>query len=237
MRPAEIHETRPSKSNASKSSKPKGKKGIGKMNNIQHNFELLKDSKFSMMNSNRVIEPFSPTFEHPEDFVPSNQTSFRPLIISKYTKKLENSNKQEPSEAKIVEGSIFNETEKLNLNDSKFMNSSNDKSYNKTDKIDLKKIKKIKDNDNFKETGKFVNPLSDTSEATSKQRAVTKRASEKDTARKSRRRHKSCNGRNSRGKPKHKTKSEKSKEMSLWYEYNKLSKQNEDEVFSAEECK
>ena len=158
------------------------------------------------MNSNRLIEPFSPTFEKPEGFVSSNQTSFRfvsgkrgKLVMSKISKK----KKEELKEPKIVPSAIFNETENLALRDSKIISSQNDLS--RTDTIDFDKLQKIARKEKLKETSKFGNPLSESSEATSKTRPKTKRRS-KDTSRKTRRRHKSCHGRQTRRhRPKNKS--------------------------------
>lgn len=50
------------------------------LNKEKVDFDLSQNKYDSMMNSNRLIEPFSPTFEHPDDFLPSNQTSFRPHV-------------------------------------------------------------------------------------------------------------------------------------------------------------
>jgi len=89
-----------------------------------------------MMNSNRVIEPFSPTFEHAEDFAPSNQTSFRPIVLSKWNKNLDNYMKEEGT---VVASTIFNGTEKVNLNDSRIIGSKNE--YHHADTIDYEKLR------------------------------------------------------------------------------------------------
>lgn len=91
VRPAEILETKPDKLNTTKRIKTKRKNQLSMMDShLKHNhIEFVKDPRKNMMNSNRIIEPFSPTFEHPEDFLPSNQTSFRPLAMAKYGMNLE----------------------------------------------------------------------------------------------------------------------------------------------------
>lgn len=231
VRPGDILETRSNKFNVTKRWKNKKKNKFSEMEDQLHqNFELSKDSKVNMMNSNRVIEPFSPTFEHPEDFAPSNQTSFRPIMVSKWNKNLDSSMKDE----NIIPAAIFNGTEKVNLRDSKIIDSNIE--VNHADTIDFEKFKK-KEKESFKETGKFINPLSETSEATTDKRIGTaKHQSEKETSRKSRRRHKSSTGRHSK-RTKPNNKSEERKDMSLWHEYNKCSKHHQNDIFSAEKGK
>lgn len=211
---ADIIETKPGKLNTTKRLKNKRK------NKLSHTqvqgkakIELNNDQYKNVMNSNRVIEPFSPTFEHPDDFLPSNQTSFRPLAMAKYGKNLEKHYKasgSKYSESQIAPSAVFHGTERIKLHDSRGMLASHNRTQSSNaETIDFEKLKSGKDTDAFKETGKFKNPLSDSSEMTSKQKAATRRfdREHKPTSRKTKRRPKTGNGRYSR-RSKAKNKSE-----------------------------
>ena len=67
--------------------KGKGLKGNNKFlitkSNLNNKIDLSNNAVKDLMNSNRLIEPFSPTFEHPDDFLPSHQASFRNKLIVK----------------------------------------------------------------------------------------------------------------------------------------------------------
>lgn len=229
-------------------------------NQVKNKIELSKDS-YNMMNSNRIIEPFSPTFEHADDFLPSNQTSFRPLAMAKHGKNLDKHYKRDDKRilnSNIIPSTIFNETERIRFHDSRAKISHHNRTHSShADTLDFDRLRQIKEPDVFKETGKFVNPLSDTSEVTSKQRNATKRLAEAKESIQSKRRAKTGNGRYSR-RSKAKNKSEERRDpkrifsksvdqsrhgdSSSIYHHDmsiikKLTKVNEDDLFSAEDGK
>lgn len=230
-------------------------------NQVKNKIELSKDS-YNMMNSNRIIEPFSPTFEHPDDFLPSNQTSFRPLAMAKYGKNLDKHYKKDEHKdlnSNLIPSTIFNETERIRFHDSRGIISHHNRTQSShADTLDFEKLRQIKEPDVFKETGKFINPLSETSEVTSKQRNASKRLAEaKESINQNKRRPKTGNGRYSR-RSKAKNKSEERKDpkrifsksvdqshhgdSSSIYHHDmsiikKLTKINEEDFFSAEDGK
>lgn len=213
VRPDELNDSKVSDLNYTKKLKTKRKNKLSVMDNqMKHNIELHSDPRKKLMNSNRVIEPFSPTFERPDDFLPSNQTSFRPLAMAKYGKNLEKHNRKDHSselENSLTPAAIFNGTEKLRKPGSRGTEVQHNRTQSSSaETIDFEKLKHIKEADIFKETGKFINPLSETSEITTRQKSATRRfAQSKDTNRNSKRRPKTGNGRYSR-RSKPKTKSE-----------------------------
>jgi hypothetical protein len=230
-------------------------------NQIKNKIELSKDHH-NMMNSNRVIEPFSPTFEHPDDFLPSNQTSFRPIVMAKYGKNLEKHYRQgdiKDFDNHAIPSAVFNETERIRLRDSGGMVAYHNRTHSShADTIDFERLRQIKEPDVFKETGKFINPLSETSEVTSKHKNATKRLGDaRESTYKSKRRPKTGNGRYSR-RSKNKNKSEERRDpkrifsksvdqshhgdSSSIYHHDmsiikKLTKINDDDLLSAEDCK
>jgi hypothetical protein len=69
------------KSKSRKGNKRKNKLSVNK-DNLNQRFDINEGVK-NLMNSNRIIEPFSPTFEHPDDFLPSHQASFRHQLMAR----------------------------------------------------------------------------------------------------------------------------------------------------------
>lgn len=263
VRPAEILETKPNKLNTTKKFKTKRKNKLSAMENtLKNNIDMGKDQKKNMMNSNRVIEPFSPTFEHPDDFLPSNQTSFRPLAMAKYGKNLEKHYKDieiRDNDSNIIPSVIFEGTDTLKKYDSRGTGVRHQRTQSSNnDTIDFDKLKHTKETEAFRETGKFINPLVETSEITSKQKSATRRlADSNENTRKSRRRPKTGNGRYSRrGKGKNKSEERRDKkrmfsksvdqsyhgDSSSAYQHDlsilkKISKIHEEEYLNGEEVK
>ena len=88
VRQSKIFETKKAKLNTTKKIKTKKKSKLSMAgNNTSNKIDLGNHDYKNEMNSNRIIEPFSPTFEHPEDFLPSNNTSFRTPNILGESKK------------------------------------------------------------------------------------------------------------------------------------------------------
>lgn len=114
----------------------------------------------------------------------------------------------------MVPSAIFNGTECLEMQDSRGTKGHHNRTHSSNaDTIDFDKLKHVKEIDTFKETGKFINPLSETSENTHKQKAATRRlVDSKESTRKSKRRPKTGNGRYSR-RSKGKNKSEERKDI------------------------
>lgn len=84
IKPQDLVESNQNALNTSKNLKCKRKNKLSAVDNqINSEIEIFKDDPRNFMNSNRVVEPFSPTFEHPDDFMSSNHTSFRPEVKSK----------------------------------------------------------------------------------------------------------------------------------------------------------
>jgi len=198
VRPSEINEAKKFKNSHFKKFKTKRKNKSSMIENCSGpKIDSMGDYK-NMMNSNRIIEPFSPTFQLPEDVQPSNQTSFRPLAMSKYNKNLEKH--YNGNDSTLAPSVVFNETRRIENQDSRCTKANhNCTQSSNADTIDFDKLKHLKENDGFKETGKFVNPLSETSEARSKSKSATRRHTDsKESTLKTKRRPKTGNGRYSR---------------------------------------
>lgn len=205
VRPSEINENKHSTLNTTKRVRSKRKNKTSMMDKqLMENIEVSQDY-INMMNSNRIIEPFSPTFEHPDDVLPSNQTSFRPLAMSKYSKHYKHFQKDD--ESTLAPSAMFNDTDRLEKEYSKQKLKHNRTQSSNADTTSLDKFNRSKEFEGFKETGKFINPLSDSSEINTKRKSATRKLEDsKETARRQKRRSKTRDGRYSRrGKGKHKS--------------------------------
>jgi hypothetical protein len=205
VRPSEVNDSRHSTLNTTKRLRSKRKNKTSMMDKqLMENIEVSQDY-MNMMNSNRIIEPFSPTFEHPEDVLPSNQTSFRPQAMSKYNRY--NKNIQKDDESTLAPTVMFNDTDRLEMQNLRCECKHNRTQSSNADTTDFDRFKKSKELEEFKETGKFANPLSDSSQMNTKRKSATRKLGDsKETTRKNKYRSKTGNGRYSRrGKRKNKS--------------------------------
>lgn len=211
------------------------------------------------MNSNRVVEPFSPTFEHGDDFMTSNHTSFRPDVKSKNSS---NFNKykerciEDPCVTNIIPTTVFKEIEFDSSQDIKI-----DKSrHNRTNSNlaeEIRKDKLTKDIELLKETGKFISPLNESSDKEKLKGNSNILDDSKELRQKTKRRPKTGNGRYSR-RSKAKNKSEERQDKKRIFSksveqshiadnsstcahdisaHHKLGRQHDEDYFSAEEDK
>lgn len=201
VRPADIDNSKRTKFNNTKKFKSKRKNKLSMMDNhFQHEFEEQRKNK-NIMNSNRIKEPFSPTFEQPDDVLPSNQTSYRPLGFIKRGKnksKQDHKNFDGTLESKIAPNSILKEVEVHEHPDMLNIKSPHNRTHSS--------------NADVSEVAKFINPLNESGETTRRRKAYTKRRQDpRESTSKYKKRSKTGNGRYSR-RSKPKTKSEERKD-------------------------
>lgn len=216
--PDSLEATKRSKLNTTKTCKIKTKKK-NKLSMVVdqegNKIDLGIEEYKNLMNSNRLIEPFSPTFEHPEDFLPSNQTSYRPgnLVVSKHVSKTDDLHSEDMPVNRIIQHAILKESNLISKRDIKIMKSNHNRTYSShTETIDIDRPKGSNQSDIFKETGKFINPLNESADITLNHSAATRRLDMKNRTTRYKKRPKTGNGRHSRrSKPKNKSEDRKDK--------------------------
>lgn len=217
VRQSEIFETKRTKLNNTKKLKTKRKNKLSTAgNNTSNKIDLGNHDYKNVMNSNRIIEPFSPTFEHPEDFLPSNHTSFRtPNVLgeSKNVSKNDEIRSDDVPLNKTVQKSSIKGVNMTGKREIRLIKSNHNRTYSSNgDTAEIDRSKIVKDHDMLRETGKFINPLNESADIVLNRSAISKNTAElKTTTTRRKRRPKTGNGRYSR-RSKPKTKSEDRKD-------------------------